>query len=110
MSDNGQDELELARQALANACLRQPMNPQTAGISAYVNSIMASARVTAICSFLLEPRNETWSAAEALEAAMLKALREATAAIEEQTAKVSRIQVADTVPAGIIKSNLLKAN
>lgn len=104
MAENGADELELARQALANACLRQPMNPQTAGISAYVNSIMASARVTAICDFLLEPRNETWTAAEALERHMLNALRNATTAIEEQTAKVSRIQVADTVPPALLKS------
>lgn len=105
MSGNGTDELEQARQALANACLRQPMNPQTAGISAYVNSIMTAARVSALYDYLQAAPNETWTVTEALDAAVLRALKAATAAIEEQTSKVSRIQVADTVPSNLVKAN-----
>src|SRR5208282_6732409 len=40
-----------AQERLANACLRLPMNPQNAGITAFVNVSLLSAQVSALVEY-----------------------------------------------------------
>jgi hypothetical protein len=88
---------------LRDAVLKVPMTPAQAGISAYLNSILASARLDALVEFLTSPPNATWTAAQAIDAGVIRALR---AKAEVFEAQVSRIQVAS----GALPSIIAKAN
>lgn len=45
------DHLLLAQKRLADACMKLPMNPQTAGISAFVNGAILNAKITALIEY-----------------------------------------------------------
>ena len=45
------DPIQAAKQRLAQACMQQPMTPQGASISAYVNTTLLSAHVQALIEY-----------------------------------------------------------
>lgn len=46
------DHLKLAQQRLADACMKLPMNPQSAGISAFVNGAVLNAKISALIEYV----------------------------------------------------------
>ena len=46
------DHLKLAQQRLADACMKLPLNPQNAGISAFVNGAILNAKVNALIEYV----------------------------------------------------------
>lgn len=86
--------LEQAQQRLANAALKQPMHPAGAAISAYVNGMLQSARIDALVDVLANPPNTTWSMAEAIDAAIVRALTRKAEELETQALKAQLLQPA----------------
>ena len=87
--------LEAAQQRLAQACMQLPMQPLAAGISAFVNSMILSARVDAIVELLKEPPNATWTFQDALDAALARHCNQRAEQLETQAKEAaSKIQVA----------------
>lgn len=66
--------LQIAQNRVAKAALMQPMNPNQAAISAYVNTILQSCRLDALTELWLNPPNGSWTPQEALEDAIVRAL------------------------------------
>lgn len=87
--------LQTAQNRVAKAALMQPMNPNQAAISAYVNTILQSCRLDALTELWLNPPNGSWTPTEALEDAIVRALNKKAEMLESA---VSGIQVAQTTP------------
>lgn len=86
-------ELADAQKRLYEAAMKQPgLNQASFGISAYINSILQSARVDALIELYLNPPNGTWTAQEAVDAAILRALKAKAEQLEQQ---IPVIQTAD---------------
>lgn len=79
-----QSPLQEAQERLSKACLAQPMNPAGAAISAYVNSILCSARLDALIEVTLNPPNASWTKEEALDAAIVRHLNQKAEQLESQ--------------------------
>ena len=94
-----EEEIHAAQVRLKDAALAQPMSPQGASISAYLNTILVSCRIDALIDLWLHPPNASWTKEEALDAAMLKALTSRAEALESAAAAArSAIQVASSLP------------
>lgn len=97
INDQPQDSpLQVAHKRLANAAMRQPMDPASAAISAYVNGMLQSARLSALIAFTLEPvLNATWTAEERFESLFIKFLGEASDLLETKAAQAPRLVAAN---------------
>lgn len=101
-------EIMQAQLELRNIAMGQNMNSSQAGISAYVNSLLASCRLDALTELFVSPPNATWTREQALDAAILRALRYRAASMSAQIeAERSRIQVATP---GSAVSKLIRPN
>lgn len=84
-------ELAEVQKALAQAAMKQPGDPLSFGISAYVNGLLVSCRVDALVDLYLNPSSESCTKQEAFDAAVIRAIKAKTEQLEANTA---RIQVA----------------
>lgn len=85
-------ELAEAQKSLAQAAMKQPGDPVSFGISAYVNGLLVSCRVDALVDLYLNPpTGESCTKQEAFDAAVLRAVKAKTEQLEANTV---RIQVA----------------
>lgn len=87
--------LQAAQNRLAKAALLQPMNPNQAAISAYINSILQTCRLDALTELWLAPPNSTWTPQEALDAAILRAVIARAEALESVA---NAVQIASASP------------
>jgi hypothetical protein len=87
--------LQAAQQRLVKAAMQQRMDPIQAGLSAYINSMLQSVRLSALIEVYLAPQNATWTAQEALDAAILRNLTQLATDLEN---RASAIHVAQGVP------------
>ena len=83
--------LQAAQKRLTQACLQQPLSPQGAAISAYINTTILSARVDALQELWLNPPNGTWTPEEALEAAITRRLLTKAEQLEAAVREAPRI-------------------
>lgn len=85
--------LEKAQNRLAKACMGLGVNPASAGISGFLNSILLAARLDALAEVVLNPPNATWTLPESFEAATARHMNLKAEQLESQAAK-PQIQVA----------------
>jgi|HubBroStandDraft_6_1064221.scaffolds.fasta_scaffold972795_1 hypothetical protein len=98
--------MDVASKRLARVALSQPMNPTSAAVSAYVTAVMTAAKVRALCMLYVEPPNSTWTAQEALDAAITRSMNECSEEIEKtvqqaREAAAHKIQLVDSLPANL---------
>lgn len=83
--------LGAAQKRLTEACLKQPLSPQGAAISAYINTTLLTARLDALQELWLNPPNGTWTHEEALEAAIVRRLTSKADQLEAVVRETPRI-------------------
>lgn len=102
MEPNGHDyatAMQAAQQRVAAACMKLPMDPAAAGISGFVNSMLAHARIDAVVELMRTPPNATWTFQDALDAAIARECHKRAEQLEEQAREATRkIQVANQLP------------
>ena len=101
----GPSELQAAQQGLIEALSRIPMDPQQAAVGAYINSSLASARISAIAEFLTTtPESDLISPKDRLDALTVKNLTAMRDAIYAQINQASRLAVVKDVPSAVRKA------
>lgn len=83
-----EDRIQAAQQRLAKAVLQQPMNPQSAAISSYINTVLLSARMDGVVAFLTTDYDASWTKEEALDNAILGSLNTVAEKLEENARRI----------------------
>lgn len=88
-------EFKTAQQALCTAAMQQMLTPEQAAISAYVNGILQSARLSALIDLTLElasePLTAAWTAQERFDSLQLQYVEHMTRLLTEAKAAAPKI-------------------
>lgn len=95
-----QTPLQEAQARLQRAGMKQPLTAEGAAVSAYVNGLLHSARLSALIEYTLEPnQNATWTPQERFESIFVRELN-AKAELLESTARRAPLILAASSVAG----------
>jgi hypothetical protein len=86
-----QTPLQSAQDRLAKAAMQQPMTPNGAAISAYVNGIMASAKMGALLQMVIELFDDEAEATARFNALLVAALNAKAQVLEDTIANAPRV-------------------
>jgi len=83
------------------AALQRTTNPQVAGLAAYVNGALMSARLNAILEFITTETNGTWTPKERIDSLLVKHLNATADQIEQASRSAPRVVVPDNADAAV---------